>query len=304
MSSPTKTPHSKQQDLIKGVSFMTLSAFCFAVMNLCSRLAGPLPSTQKAWFRNLVLFITALTIYLIHAKQNGQPEKLSPKAFRLLLMRAGFGLIGLIANFAAVDRLALSDATILAKLSPFFAIIFSYFLMQEKINKIQWATLIMAFIGALIVVRPSFYNPNLGSYLIGFAGGMFAGLAYAFVRLLNMHGLSKEMILMGFGGFSTLVLAPYVFLNWAPMDLKTSAYMLLVGLLGTGGQYAMTTAFSYAPATSISILDYSQVIFSALLSALILQEFPTWLSVLGYVIIFVASLILFLANRRASKNSN
>ncbi|MDO5016689.1 MAG: DMT family transporter [Eubacteriales bacterium] len=301
MSSPSKSRQSKQQDLIKGVSFMTLSAFCFALMNLFSRLAGPLPPTQKAWFRNLMLFIAGLTIYLVHARQAGRAEKISPKAFGLLMLRAGFGIIGLIANFAAVDRLALSDATILAKLSPFFTIIFSYFLMKEKINKVQWATLIMAFVGALAVVRPSFDNPNIGSYLIGFAGGMFAGLAYAFVRLLNMHGLSKEMIIMGFGGFSTLVLGPYVFSHWATMDLKTTAYMIMVGLLGTGGQYAMTSAYSYAPATSISILDYSQVIFSATLSALVLQEYPTWLSVLGYLIIFAASLILFLANRRAYK---
>lgn len=298
---PTQSPGTDNRALVKGVSFMILSAFSFALMNLFSRLAGPLPATQKAWFRNLIVFVVALAVFINKSRKTGL-AKVSRKGFIVLIIRAGVGLIGLIANFYAVDNLPLSDATILAKLAPFFAIIFSYFLLKEKISKVQIITLLMAFFGAVLVVRPTFSNPNLLAYMIGFAGGLFAGLAYTYVRILTTHGISKDLVIMFFGGFAAIFLAPLVIANWEPMSPLTLVLMLLVGLLGTAGQYAMTYAYSYAPASSISIFDYSQVFFSAIFSGIVLQELPAPVSVIGYLVIFAASLILFLVNRRQAKN--
>ena len=55
----------------------------------------------------------------------------------LMFIRAFAGTIGILGNFYAVDHLMLSDATMLNKMSPFFAIIFSIFLMKEKVSLSQ-----------------------------------------------------------------------------------------------------------------------------------------------------------------------
>lgn len=301
-STPVAHPVSAPAtSLVKGIFLMVASAASFAVMNLFSRLAGDLPALQKAYIRNLVIALAAGLVYARYVHTEGR-EDLGRRARIDLVLRASFGLLGLIANFYAVDHLPLSDATILAKLSPFFAIIFSYFLLAEKIHKIQALCLALAFGGALLVVRPSFSNPNIWAYLVGFAGGMLAGLAYTYIRILTTHGVSRHLVVFYFGAFSSVVLLPVMVFNYVPMTGRQSLYLFLMGLCGVAGQYCMTWAYAAAPARTISIFDYSQVVFAALLSSLILQEFPSLPSILGYTVIFAASLIMFIANFRAAKD--
>lgn len=287
-------------NVLKGVFFMILSAASFAVMNLFSRLAGDIPALQKAYIRNLIIALVAGAVYAGYIHKEGR-EHLGGRAKYTLVLRASFGLLGLIANFYAVDHLPLSDATILGKLSPFFTIIFSYFLLSEKIQKIQAFCLALAFGGALLVVRPSFANPDILAYLVGFGCGMSAGLAYTYVRVLTNHGVSRHLVVFFFGAFSSVILLPVMVWTFVPMTAQQSLYLILMGLCGVAGQYAMTWAYASAPARSISIFDYSQVVFSALLSALVLEELPSRLSILGYFVIFLASLILFIANYRVAK---
>ena len=46
----------------KGILYIIISAFCFALMNLFVRMAGDLPSIQKSFFRNFVAAVFACVI--------------------------------------------------------------------------------------------------------------------------------------------------------------------------------------------------------------------------------------------------
>lgn len=95
------------------------------------KLAGDLPSIQKSFFRNLVAVFIAFSVL----KKSGVGFQIKKENIGLLLGRSICGTIGIIANFYAVDHLLLSDASIIQKLSPFFVIIFSFFLLKEHVNK-------------------------------------------------------------------------------------------------------------------------------------------------------------------------
>ena len=107
----------------KGIVCIILSAFCFALMNAFVRLSGDLPSIQKSFFRNAIALLFAAAVLM----KNGGSFRWKKGNLPLLLVRAGFGTIGILCNFYAVDHLLLSDASMLNKLSPFFAVIISYF---------------------------------------------------------------------------------------------------------------------------------------------------------------------------------
>ena len=106
----------------KGVLFILISAFGFAMMNLFVRLSGDLPSIQKSFFRNLIAFFVAL-VYLIR-KSSKTDNKISlPKGkdqWGILLLRSLFGTVGIIANFYMLDRVPVADASVMNKLAPFF----------------------------------------------------------------------------------------------------------------------------------------------------------------------------------------
>lgn len=279
----------------KGTIYIILSAFFFAMMNVFVRLAGDLLSFEKSFFRNLIAMFVAM-IVLIKNKEGFEYQK---KDLPILLLRATFGTIGILANFYAVDHLLLADASILQKMNPFFVIIFSYFILKEKISWKQIVMIIIAFIGAMFVVKPSFDNSHLLASLIAIFGAMSAGLAYTLVRLLSERGVSKSKIVFFFSAFSCLVLLPYLIVQYKPMSLLQFFYLIMAGLMATGGQFSITTAYSYAPGKNISIFDYSQILFSAIAGFILFNQIPDQLSFIGYMIIFIIAIMNYRFNQNA-----
>ena len=70
----------------------------------------------------------------------------------------------------------------------------------------------------------------------------------------------------------------------------------MAGLMAAGGQFAITSAYSYAPGKEISIFDYSQIIFSAVLGFFIFTQVPDTLSFVGYIIIFLVAIMNYRYN--------
>lgn len=282
----------------KGMICIILSAFCFAWMNAFVRLAGDLPFIQKSFFRNLVALLFALAMLL---REHGslKPQK---GTLPFLLIRAAAGTVGILCNFYAIDHLALSDASILNKMSPFFAILCSWIFLKEKLNWKQGLIVIGAFIGSLFVIKPSFANADLFPSLIGLLGGLGAGVAYTMVRRLGQIGANKAYIVFFFSAFSCVVTLPYLILSYMPMSWKQLLILILAGLAAAGGQFGVTSAYCYAPAKEISVYDYTQIIFAAGLGFLLFAQIPDWLSILGYCIIISMAAVMFIYNKNADKS--
>ena len=193
----------------------------------------------------------------------------------------------------------LSDASILNKLSPFFAILFSYFILREKLTLVQGSAVAAAFCGAILVVKPGFAGADvLIPSLIGVAGGLCAGLAYTLVRVLGQRGERGPFIVLFFSAFSCLVTLPFLIFDFHPMTLGQFGTLLLAGLSAAGGQFTITAAYTRAPAREVSVFDYTQIVFAAGLGFLFFGQIPDLFSVIGYCIISGVAVWMFLYNLR------
>lgn len=152
----------------KGIFYIILSAFCFSLMDMFVRMSGDLPSIQKSFFRNIVAAVFGC-ILVLKEKDSFQWKKGSGK---YLILRSLFGTLGILCNFYAIDHLALADASMLNKMSPFFVVIFSFLLLKEKVTITQTLLVIGAFCGSLFVVKPTVSNLDLVPSLIGLLGGL------------------------------------------------------------------------------------------------------------------------------------
>ena len=267
-------------DKKQGILYIICAGFFFACMTFFVRLAGDLPTMQKAFFRNAVAVMIA--VIMLARSEGGFQIKRS--SWPGLFMRSFFGTVGLICNFYAVDHLNIADANILNKLSPFFAILMSYFILKEKANKVEWLCVVAAFTGALFVVKPSF-SMEFVNAMVGVLGGFGAGIAYTFVRKLGKQGERGPVIVMVFSAFSSICTLPFFIFQYEPMSAKQWIILILAGCSAAGGQIFITKAYTKAPAKEISVFDYTQVIFAALLGFVFLGQIPDWMSVVGYVII-------------------
>ena len=267
-------------------------------MTFFVRLSGDLPTMQKAFFRNAVAAVVAVILLL----QTEEKFKIKKTSWPGIAARSICGTIGLICNFYAVDKLNIADANILNKLSPFFAIIASYFVLKEKANKFEWGTVVLAFVGALFVVKPSFHMDFLYA-MVGVAGGLGAGIAYTFVRKLGKQGERGPVIVMCFSVFSCIVTLPFIIFDHKPMTVMQIVCLICAGMAAAGGQFSITAAYKQAPAKEISVFDYSQVIFAALLGFIFLDQIPDVYSVIGYVVIIGSALAKWAYNLEQDKKS-
>ena len=265
----------------KGILCILFAAFGFSLMSFFVRISGDIPTMEKAFFRNAVAIIASLILLI----RSGEKIRIKKGCMGDIFLRCVFGTSGLIANFYAIDKLNIADANMLNKLSPFFAILISIPILKEKPKKIDILAVLVAFLGAMLIIRPSGSNLQLVPALIGLYGGFGAGAAYVFVRKLGNKGERTPIIVLCFSIFSTVVTIPFIAVNYLPLKPIQLLCLVMAGLSATIGQFGITSAYKYAPAKEISVFDYTQVIFAAILGMLFLGELPQAMSFIGYVII-------------------
>ena len=279
--------NNSEQSIKKGIIYIVTSAFFFSLMFLFIRLTGDVPTLQKCFFRNFF----ALVIAVVTMIKSKVPFKIGEGNTKYLVGRSTAGLVGMVCNFYAIDKCrAISDASILNKLSPFFAIIFSVFVLKEIAGKFDWMAVVMAFVGALFVVKPTLSSESM-PMIIGAIGGMGAGLAYTYVRKLGLRKENSMVVVAFFSGFTTLALIPNLIFNYTHMTSGQWIYLCLTGGAAALGQIFITKAYANAPAKEISVYDFSIVIFSAIWGVLFLEQVPDIFSVIGYVIIIGTALV-------------
>lgn len=282
-------------NVLKGIILMLISSVGFSIMTLFVKLAGDLPAIQKTFFRNIISAIIAFGFVLYNRERLfGKKENQL-----LLLARSIFGTLGIVFLFYAIDHLVMSDADMLNKMSPFLVIVFSAIFLKERVMPFQIVTIIVAFLGMLFIVKPSF-SVEVVPYLVGFSSAIFAAAAYTFLRVLG----DKEKyytVVFYFSFFSTVVLLPFLIIFYEPMTSEQLIYMLLAGVFATFGQFGITLAYKYAPARDISIFTYSTVLFTTVLSIVFFGEAPDLLSFVGYIIILGAMTYMFFKGRKIAQ---
>ena len=266
---------------LKGIISIMISAAGFAGMSFFVKLSGKVPVIEKAMFRNAV----ALLVAYIIMRREGVSFYVEKKNRLPLFLRCFFGTAGLICNFWAIGYLKLGDSSILQKMAPFFSIVMSIFILQEKPNLTSIVSVLVALIGAAFVVKPGQGLLGLPA-LVSLLGGFCAGTAFTFVRKLGTHGVRGAQIVFYFSFISSIALLPICLLQFRPLSAEQLLFLTGAGLCAAVGQIFVTKAYSYAPAKEISVFDYSQVIFSAILGFVILGELPDIYSFIGYALIF------------------
>lgn len=296
-STPPPILNSEKQNIPLAIGLMLLSGLGFALMNLFIRLAGDLPSMQKTFFRNAVVFFVDLVF--VWRNHRGKLRIRTKSEGFWLVLRSIFGLLGMLANFYAVDHIPIANASVLNKLSPFFTIIFAALFLKERVSRVQIISIIIAFTGVVILSRPdAAAMTELFPTLIGVLGGVAAGAAYTSIRHLTRQGTDGSVIVLFFSAFSCLALLPPLVLNYQPMTPWQWLCMLILGIGAMIGQYGITFAYKFAPPARISIFDYFNIIITLFLGMFVLDQYPTLYTLIGAALVFAAFFLMFLNNRK------
>jgi drug/metabolite transporter (DMT)-like permease len=290
-----------QDNRIKGISYMLVSGFAFALMSASVKAVGDLPVYEKVLSRNFVSLIAAAIMILV--QHRGAPLFGKRQNQGLLLSRSLLGLAGVYLLFGAISAgLPLTDANILSRLNPAFVTLFACLFLKEKIPSLHVPLLIVIFGCAALVIKPTFDLSVLPA-LAATGTAVCSGMTYTILRYLKGRE-EPATIVFYFSLISVLaMLIPTLthFVMPSPMQL---VWLLCIGLSASVGQFGLTFAYKYAKAAEVSIYSYSTILFALLLDVMLWGKVPDAWALIGGAGIILSALILYLQNRRAELAHN
>lgn len=276
----------------KAVFCMLISALGFTFMSVTVKYVTGIPLFEKVFFRNLI----SLGVVFFMLKKSSAPMFGRRENQLALLARSSFGLAGVVLNFYAIANLTLADSSMLGKLSPIFVTIMACIFLKEKIDNKQILSIIVTFLGALLVIKPEFSLEMLPS-LAGILSAAASGVAYTLLRYLKDKE-SPDTIIFYFSLISVVFTAPFALAEYVQPTFIQLGLLLATGVFASVGQFGITYAYKYAKATEVSIYNYSAIVFGIILGFIFFGEIPDTLSLLGGAIIIAVAFYIFKHNQK------
>ncbi len=287
------------KELNKGVKYMLIASFTFAIMGAFAKLSSQyMSSLEVVFFRNIagVLLIGIAVMRDPLVQKGGKPW--------LLFFRGFMGFSALLAFFYNIAHISLGDAMTFSKTSPIFTAIFAWMFLNERLSLKAWGAIGIGFIGILLITQPS--GIGFSKYdLLGVFSGVGAALAYTSIRELRNYYDTRAIVLsfMGVGTIMPILLfiiSPY--LDVEEFDFILGEFVMPHGVvwlyvLGMGGfatisQLLMTKAYGETKAGIVGAVSYSNIIFSIIVGVLLGDSLPDMVTFSGICLIVLAGIIV------------
>lgn len=277
-----------------GVFFIILSAIGFSTLQMLVKLLPDVSLASKLFFRNII--ITIITGIVI--KFRGLEFNVNKEDRKLLFLRIITGTISLAFSFYTLKFITLADSTILQKLSSVIMLIISHYFFNEKFTKYHLVGLVTAFLGVVFIIKPVSSSMNIG-YILAIFSAILTAISYSSIRAIGRRGnLDPMLIVFYFSLLSCMMFFPFMIVSIPSITPRHLYILLAIGLFGSIGQYGITFAYKFASSKEVGVFEYSQVIFSSLLGIVFLNEIPDIYSVIGYILIVLAGIGIYVYNNK------
>lgn len=277
-------------DSLRGVIFMLLATFVFALMTVFVKLLPNIPVLEIIFFR--AIFSVAVCLYsLLKARI---PIFGNNKA--ILIIRGLAGVTALSMNYYLIQVVPLAAASTLTYLAPIFTTILGIFFVKEKVSPLQFLFFALSFSGILVI--QGFDNRiSLFHLVLGISTSMVMGLAYNCVRKLSTteHPL---VIMFYFPLLCLPVTGLWIVFNWTMPLGREWFYLVMVGLTSQVAQYYLTRAYQIAEIATVSIVNYTSIIYTITLGLIIFGESFNSMTYLGMALVCAGVIINVLYKTR------
>ncbi|MEL7211895.1 MAG: DMT family transporter [Pseudomonadota bacterium] len=248
-----------------GIALRLLSGFLFAGMFVSVKaVSEDVPLGQIVFFRSFFALIPLVVFLWLRGEF---PAGLATKRPGAHLIRSTFGALALFTSFAALARLNVAEASLVAQLSPVLTALIAVVLLGERLTIWRVAGLALGFAGVIILVWPELRGgtdeARLMGYLIGLASAVLTALALIMVRSLNKTE-SPGAIALYFVLASMLAALLTIPWGWIMPTPMTIFLLISAGLFGGFAHIAMTLAFRHAEASRLAPFEYVALIWPLL----------------------------------------
>ena len=289
-----------------GILLVFLSSLLFSMSNLAvhllSRQPEPrVPPLQTISVRFLLQFLlTCASLVLLRCRSGRLWEAQTwmgrPGNWWKLLLRGGWGLVGVFGWFTLLSVMSFSDATAIIFTNVCLTGLFAHWLLGEAFTWVDASAGLLGLLGVLLVAQPASLFGSAGqapiaplTVALALATACASAMAYVSARIIG-PGEDPLVITLWFGGLGALA-APLLLLatEGGPVATPPSTpafwLQLAAGVLGFAGQVGLNAGLSMAPVGPSSVMRYSELVLALVVQATLLGESPNALKWAGSLLV-------------------
>ena len=296
---------------LRAAFLMLASTVSFGLMAVCIRLSSATePVFEIAFFRNLFGLLALTPVLLWPALRSGRPiaalrQTLHTKQLPRYFVRCLIGVVSMYFGFWSIANLPLSQAIALAYSSPIFVTIAAVLMLGEKVRLRRWMAVLAGFVGVMVIVRPWSQAFTMGSLVAVSAAVITAIVAIQIKQLSRVDG-ADTIVLWTYLFWVPLSVLPALWV-WHPPQGITWLWLVLSGVLGTGGQLLWTRALKIGEVSALTPISFVQLVIVTIAGWLWFGEALDRWTGIGAAIIFSATAYIahretLLARRAASQS--
>ncbi len=247
---------------------MLVAALGFAIMGALVKVGS-----SKFGSAELVFYRSAFGLVFIYAYIFAKKHPLKTPVIAKQMSRALVGLVSLVLFFYAIAHLPLATAITLNYTSALFLAIFMPFFLHEKPKPVLYSTVLLGFIGVVLLLKPILNQRDMLAGALGLLSGMGAALAYIHVKQLGKLNEPDWRTVFYFTLVSTIASGAWIlFQSFTPLSWHDMPTLLGLGLSATIAQLAMTRAYRTGHTLIVASLAYTTVIFASFFGVIFWQE--------------------------------
>lgn len=268
----------------KGIALALISTAMFVMTGVLVRmLSENIDPFQILLFRQIVF-----VLILVPAIRANVGILLKPNKVKLHMLRVSGAFISLYFGFLTISNIPFADATALGFMQVLFVAVISRIFLAEQIGLSRLFTIIVGFIGVMLVVKPEFEDANFIYTLCGVLAALGAAIAVICVRTVaqtepRITLLAYQAIFVGM-----IVLIPSIF-AWQWPTLQEWVLLILVGAISSCAQWVGITAYKWGEANVIANVEYAKIIYSLLIGYWLFAEVPDSYAIIGALVIIASA---------------
>ncbi|WP_085247181.1 DMT family transporter [Gilliamella mensalis] len=285
----------KQQNVKLGFALAMLTAVMWGIVPIAIKYALVVVDPLTLAWSRLAISALGITIWLAYKKQFPNLMMFKKRRRFILLMIAGFGLLGNFALFAsAVQYLSATASQVVAQTGIMIFMISSAFIFKERLRPTQIIGILVLLTGLVLFFNKNIVDlfSNMSAYSIGIWLGLLASVSwacYALAQKVLLRKLRAEQLLWLIYLICTVFLLPFTSPSKMANADATQLFAIIFCGLNTIIAYgALVMAMERWQAAQVSAITTLTPLFALIFSDLFALIWPEkfamqYLNILGYI---------------------
>ena len=245
--------------------------------------------------RSVIIVLVMALIYQLR----GQAKAILPTRPVAQMTRGLFGFIAPFSFFLGLKYVPLTDAVVVFFSSIFVVSLLSMVFLGERVGPHRWASIVVGYIGVVIVAQPQGGGQLFGYALVLLSSTSYAALFVSGRYLSRTESTPSLVVSYNLGvGILAFICLPWF---WVPLNLEQIAVILLATVLAGCGHFAMTSAFAQGEASFIAPFEYTALIWALMFDLIIWRHLPGSSTLLGAAIIIGSGLYVAYREQLATR---